>query len=66
MLVEFNGKTGEGGGSFEYKNGLHTRVYKPFLEYNQSVDKASIAEADKESMSPKKTCGERFCAIVGK
>lgn len=66
MLVEFNGKTRKSGGSFEYKNGLHTLVYKPFLEYFHTVDTASIVEAGEESMSLKKTCGERFCAIVGK
>lgn len=66
MLVEFNGKTRKSGGSFEYKNGLHTRVYKPFLEYFRTVDIASIAEASEESMSSKKTCGEWFCVIVGK
>lgn len=66
MLVEFNGKTRKSGGSFEYKNVLHTLVYKPFLGYFRTVDIVSIAEAGEESISLKKTCGERFCAIVGK
>jgi len=34
-----------------YKNGLHTLVYKPFLEYGLSVDSASIADAEMESIA---------------
>ena len=54
-MIEFYTGTGSGGVSDEYKNGLHTLVYKPFLEYGLSAVLTSIARglgAVNEAQSP--------------
>ncbi len=60
----FNRKTKVGGGSFEYKNGLHTTYISHFLSTSVSVDELSIAEVGRESIDLSHACGEWFIRYI--